>query len=103
MNQSCTPPRPSSSLLALSHDCLAVGGGEIENYILDNTELSLPSLISLNESQNKDQQKETPKKFIHQSSPIPKIPLSMSKRAKQSVEILNWNDKIIEKKIKLRK
>lgn len=46
---------------------------EIENYILDNTELSLPSLISLNESQNQDQQKETPSKFLHQSSPIPKL------------------------------
>ncbi|KAG5867494.1 hypothetical protein JTB14_004427 [Gonioctena quinquepunctata] len=87
VNQSCTPPRPSSSLLALSHDCLALGDGEIENYILDNTELSLPSLISLNESQNKDQQKETPSKFLHQSSPIPKIRLSMSKRAKQSAEL----------------
>lgn len=58
----------------------------------------MPSLISLNESQNKDLQKETPSKFLHQSSPIPKIPLSMSKRAKQSAEILNSNDKIIEKK-----
>ncbi|GBP07611.1 hypothetical protein EVAR_2743_1 [Eumeta japonica] len=103
MNQSCTPPRPSSSLLALSHDCLALGDGEIENYILENTELSLPSLISLNESQNKDQQKQTPSKFLHQSSPIPKIPLSMSKRAKQSAEILNSNDKIIEKKNKTEK
>ncbi|KAL4720865.1 hypothetical protein ACJJTC_016546 [Scirpophaga incertulas] len=101
--QSCTPPRPSLSLLALSHDCLALGDGEIENYILDNTELSLPSLISLNESQNIDQQKETPSKFLHQSSPIPKIPLSMSKRAKQSAENLNSNDKIIEKKNKTAK
>lgn len=103
VNQRCTPPRPSSSLLALSHDCLALGDGEIENYILDNTELSLPSLISFNESQNKDQQKETPSKFLHQSSPIPKIPLSMSKRAKQSAEILNSNNKIIEKKNKTEK
>lgn len=103
MNQSYTPPRPSSSLLALSHECLALGDGEIENYILDNTELSLPSLISLNESQNKDLQKETPSKFLHQSSPIPKIPLSMSKRAKQSAEILNSNDKIMEKKNKTEK
>ncbi|KAL4713395.1 hypothetical protein ACJJTC_010380 [Scirpophaga incertulas] len=89
--QSCTPPRPSLSLLALSHDCLALG------------ELSLPSLISLNESQNIDQQKETSSKFLHQSSPIPKIPLSMSKRAKQSAENLNSNDKIIEKKNKTAK
>ncbi|GBP53939.1 hypothetical protein EVAR_96617_1 [Eumeta japonica] len=103
MNQSCTPPRPLSSLLALSHDCLALGDGEIENYILENTELSLPSLISLNESQNKDQQKQTPSKFLYQSSPIPKIPLSISKRAKQSAEILNSNDKIIEKKNKTEK
>lgn len=100
VNQSCTPPRPSLSLLALSHECLALEDGEIENYILDNTELSLPSLISLNESQNKDLQKETPSKFLHQSSPIPKIPLSMSKRAKQSAEVLNSIDKIIEKKNK---
>lgn len=103
MNQTYTPPRPSSSLLALSHDCLTLGDGEIENYILDNTELSLPSLISLNASQNKDLQKETPSKFLHQSSPIPKIPLSMSKRAKQSAEILNSNDKTIEKKNKTEK
>jgi len=100
VNENYTPPRPSSSLLTFSQDCLALGDSEIENYILDNTELSLSSLISLNESQNKDLQKETPSKFLYQSSPIPKIPLSMSKRAKQSAEILNSNDKIIQKKNK---
>lgn len=100
VNQNYTPPRPSSSLLDFSQDCLAIGDSDIENYIFDNTELSLPSLISLNESQNQNLEKESPSKFLHQSSPIPKIPLSMSKRAKQSAEILNSNDKIVQKKNK---
>ncbi|KAK0070986.1 hypothetical protein PV326_001815 [Microctonus aethiopoides] len=89
---------PSSNLSTLSQDCLALRDSEIENYICDGTELSLPSLIYLNESQNQNRQKESPSKFLLQSSPIPKIPLSMSKRAEQSAEILNSNDKIIQKK-----
>ncbi|KAK0070662.1 hypothetical protein PV325_000252, partial [Microctonus aethiopoides] len=94
---------PSSNLSTLSQDCLALRDSEIENYICDGTELSLPSLIYLNESQNQDRQKESPSKFLLQLSPIPKIPLSMSKRAKQSAEILNSNDKIIQKKNKQEK
>lgn len=100
VNQNHTPPRPSSSLLNLSQDCLALEDCDIEDYIFDNTELSLPSLISLKESQNQNLEKETPTKFLHQASPIPRIPLSITKRSKQSAEILNSNDKIAQKKNK---
>ncbi|KAG5879144.1 hypothetical protein JTB14_036122 [Gonioctena quinquepunctata] len=37
VNQSCTPPRPSSSLLALSHDCLALGDDSIMLIQLRNS------------------------------------------------------------------
>lgn len=100
VNQNHTPPRTSLSVLNLSHDCLDLADGFIEKYIMDGTELSFPSLLSLNEPQNQDLEKETPSKFLHQSSPIPKIPLNISKRAKQSAEILNSNDKIDQKKNK---
>ncbi|CAG9785655.1 unnamed protein product [Diatraea saccharalis] len=100
VSQDHTPPRPSPSLLNLSQDCLALADSDIEKYILDGTEPSFPSLISLNDSHNQNLEKETPSKFLHQSSPIPVIPLSMSKRAKQSAEILNSKNKILQKKNK---
>lgn len=102
-NQSHTLPRPSSSLMIFSEDCLVLGDNDIENYIVDGTGLLLPSLISSNESQNENLDKETPSKFLQQSCPIPKIPLSFSKRAKQSAEILNSNNKIVQKKNKVEK
>ncbi|KAK0165482.1 hypothetical protein PV328_003989 [Microctonus aethiopoides] len=59
---------PSSNSLTLSQDCLVLGDSEIENYICDGTELSLPSLICSNELQNQDRQKESPSKFLLKSS-----------------------------------
>lgn len=40
---------------------------------------------------------ETPSKFLVEASPIPQIPLTMSKRVKQSADILNTEEKIKEK------
>lgn len=58
VNQNQTPLKPSSSLLNLSQDSLTLVNCDIENYIFDNIELSLSSLIlSLNESQNQNLEK----------------------------------------------
>lgn len=41
---------------------------------------------------------ETPSKFLHQASPIPQIPITIAKRAKQSADILNSTENIKLKK-----
>lgn len=45
----------------------------------------------------------TPSKIVIEASPIPQTPLTMTKRARQSVDILNSKEKIDVAKIKKNK
>lgn len=108
-NPHFTPPRGTPSILDIPQDCLAKLDINIEKYIFDGTDPSLPSLMSLNETSQANHPMdqnvstlniETPSKFLQEASPVPKIPLTIPKRAKQAAEILNSDENIDKKKNK---
>lgn len=60
--------------------------------LLDNV------LIADHSSVTASTEKKTPSKLLHESLPIPTLPTRFAKRSKQGAEVLNTNEKIMEKK-----
>ncbi|XP_049884506.1 uncharacterized protein LOC126379735 [Pectinophora gossypiella] len=68
----------------------------------DTARENSPSLISQFDclQPNEEGTKETPSKFLQECSPVPKIPIPLYKRGKQSAAVLNSKENIANKKIK---
>lgn len=66
----------------------------LEDTLIDIVDIGDDSLIRILDNK----EKETPSKFLAEASPIPKIPLTLARRAKQSADILNSREKIKEKR-----
>ncbi|CAB3236377.1 unnamed protein product [Arctia plantaginis] len=70
----------------------------IDSEILDDINIFDIDDSTIAEILGSNIQSETPSKILIEASPIPKIPLTMSKRAKQSANILNSKENIEQKK-----
>ncbi|CAB3262208.1 unnamed protein product [Arctia plantaginis] len=68
----------------------------------DTTRKDSPSLLSQSHclQPNEEGVRETPSKFLQECSPVPKIPIPLYKRGKQSAAALNSKENIANKKIK---
>ncbi|CAB3232686.1 unnamed protein product [Arctia plantaginis] len=68
----------------------------------DTTRKDSPSLLSQSHclQRNEEGVRETPSKFLQECSPVPKIPIPLYKRGKQSAAVLNSKENIANKKIK---
>lgn len=70
----------------------------IDSEILEGIRISDTGDSTIAEILGTDIEPETPSKILIEASPIPTIPLTMSKRAKQSADILNSKENIKQKK-----
>lgn len=76
---------------------------ESTSILMDSEILEAISYFNIGDSTiadilGSDIEPETPSKILIEASPIPKIPLNMSKRSKQSADILNSKENIKQKK-----
>lgn len=76
---------------------------ESPSLLIDSELLEDISIVDIGDSTiaeilGTDIEQETPSKILIDASPIPKIPLTMAKRAKQSADILNSKENIKQKK-----
>lgn len=89
-----TPPNMPSTSFNRNSPSLLIDPQILEDTIIDIVDIGDDSLIRILDNE----EKETPSKFLVEASPIPQIPLTLARRAKQSADILNSREKIKEKR-----
>ncbi|CAG9795717.1 unnamed protein product [Diatraea saccharalis] len=91
-HQNKTPPNPTP--IDRESPSLLIESEILEDIsIVDIGDATIEEIL-----RSYDIEQETPSKILIEASPIPKIPLTMAKRAKQSANILNSEENISRKK-----